>query len=131
MIFIKYEMYQNDYIRWTNLTKSFDSLDDFGKWLMEYATPYRQGKERHLSDSYLHVWYENLYKMDKTIPSRLESRNYDENRDIWVYLVQNEDGIIYSGGKYTGGVDHVSKDMMLFLRNLQHKYEHPEYTFVD
>ncbi len=124
MITIKYEIYYNDYNRRTNLTKTFQSLDDFGDWMLDHATPYADFK-------YLYVDYADDYKQCGKV-GKLESRNYDSDEDYWVYLVTNDDGIIYSNGKYTNGKNHVSKAMLEFLRKLEDRYINgDDYVFVE
>ena len=124
MITIKYEIYYNDYNRQTNLTKAFQSLDDFGDWMLDHATPYTDSK-------FLYVDYADDYKRYSKV-GKLESRNYDSDEDYWVYLVANDDGIIYSNGKYTHGKNHVSKAMFEFLRKLEDRYINgDDYVFVE
>ena len=130
MYTVKYEIYRNENNRQTNLTKTFNSLDDLGKWLIDHATPYKP-KSDTTAWSYLFVWDDTLYKINKSLGDYLISRNHDEDSDIWVYLVTTEDGIVYSGGKYTNGIQHMSKAFMDFCKKLQHDYEHPTFNFID
>lgn len=131
MITIKYEIYHNDYNRQTNLTKTFSTLDDFGEWLIDHATPYVKEDDVLRSKSYLTVDYTNYYKQFKEVGC-LVSRNYGEDEDYWVYLVENDEGIIYSDGTYTHGKNHVSKAMLNFLRDLENQYINgKDYVFVE
>lgn len=124
MITIKYDIYHNDYNWQTNLNKSFPTLDDFGDWMLDHATPYTDFK-------FLHVDCVDDYKRCGKV-GKLESRNYDSDEDYWVYLVTNDDGIIYSNGKYTHGKNHVSKAMLEFLRKLEDRYINgDDYVFVE
>lgn len=125
MITIKYEIYHNDYNRQTNLTKTFPDLESFGDWLLDHATPYTDYK-------YLYVDYAAYYKQFKET-GRLQSRNYEMNEDYWIYMVSNDDGIIYTNGKYTHGKNHASKTILSFLHNLEQKYLNPDIgmVFVD
>ena len=131
MITIKYEIYHNDYNRQTNLMKTFQTLDDFGNWMIDHATPYIKGDDIYHSHSYLHVDYTNFYKEFKEV-GRLNSYNNEMDENYWVYLVANDEGIVYSDGTYTHGKNHASKTMLEFLHNLQERYINGEdYVFVE
>lgn len=138
MVTIRYEIYKDENNWDKDLIKTFDTLEDFGKWLTDFATPYEDtDPHKHLA-LYVHDedWLQkecgDLKAYMNYWPAyHLSAINYATDIYLWVDLVTNDIGVIYSGGKYTHWQKHISKEFAEFCRNLQYKYETSTVNFVD
>lgn len=110
MIAIEYERYWNDYTRQKKLTKSFSSLSSLANWLFDMNTdPNGYG----------------LYFGEGLIESKDE-----QGWTIWVRIIRNENGIIFSDGRYTMGQKHCNDTVKEWVSECMERKNHPVYNFV-
>lgn len=125
MIRVEYQKYWNDLRTQNGLVKTFYSLKDVENWLFDNASRSRGG-------------YNNLF-FPPTVPtnwkanpepSRIETHDA-EDWDIWIHRIDNENGIIFSDGKYTSGMKHWNEEVKEWLaRCAERKADKPQFNFV-
>ena len=118
MIKIKYEDYYND----NNVNDhaiTFNSMNEFQDWMfnqmrISYKNTNFPTKKRD-SDGY-------LQSIRITISS---------GHSYYINLVETEEGIIFSDGKYTNNKQHISKLMSEFNEKCKKRANNPQFNFID
>lgn len=111
-----YEVYHNDLLRYPNQKFEAESLKEIEDWLVEHATPYSsERKYRYLN---------------MTNSTRLDSFNRETQKNIWVYKIERDGEIIFSGGYYTDGKFFETKEVHKWRTDAQNAYENPTFNFA-
>lgn len=106
---------KGDYYVSDNVTRSFggnfDTLDDLFNFLSDYVHgDYTIGKSPSIT---LGTHYANLRKEEVTetgIVSEIQAGSINvEGAILRVFEISNEEGIIFSNGRYTAGIRHASE----------------------
>lgn len=125
MIRIKYERYWNDLRRENNLTKTFYGLKELEDWLFnnaQFSTIYKK------IDVYFPVTEPTSWKSNPE-PSRIESTDND-GWSTWVHVIENDNGIIFSDGKYTAWQKHWNDEVKAWLKHCGERATKPRFNFV-
>lgn len=106
---------KGDYYVSDNVThpfgKKFDTLDDFFNFLSDYVHGnYTVGTSPSI---HLGTHYANLKNKEVTesfLPGEIQVGSINiEGAILRVFEISNEEGIIFSSGRYTAGIHHASK----------------------
>ena len=127
MIRITYELYANDYIRKENLTKTFSSIDDMHEWILDNYI-------LDTSSSLDSVYYPCGDRCGRIQFASTKLKTFVGFRccDVWIHMIEDDRGIIFSDGKYTDRQQHKSK----FLNEYFEKWSKEDnakkkYNFVE
>ena len=118
MYTITYEEYHNDYTRNERLTKTFQTIDGLAHWI------------KTTTDSLKSVWPSRCYETGKSEDAtRIEFKQPGFYYTVWIHQIENERGIIFSDGAYTGSQRHygeAAKPVMEAIAQIRKT----EYNFV-
>lgn len=120
MYTIEYDIYyrDDDFRNKSKCRSVFPGLKNIGDFLKGNAVD-------PPGSSGLKVYYENI-----GIAYPICSFDYDSQKTISIHtIIEDGRNIIYSSGKYTKGVRHLSEKVMNFLYSLQIEYDDPE-TYI-
>lgn len=120
MIKIHYEVYKNDYDR-TNKTATFDNLKQLKDWLFgQMKRPYNED---------FAMYFPNPNRADAE-PSTIEIQPVSKGEHIWIHLISNNDGIIFSDGLPTSGQKHWNEEIKTWLTECRDFRREPKFNFV-
>lgn len=120
------ELYLNDYTR-----KQFDipcsSLDAIFSYCKKIS--------RNFCDKYGN-WFKPKdmnYSEQPLVIERIQVRTHEHPgyTDFWIYQIENENGIVFSNGKYTDGQKFCSKKVNDWLSECQEKMKSRRFNFVE
>lgn len=124
MIRVKYERYYNDFTREIK-EKTFVGLSALADWLFDMKQgSYDRGMCFIDPDSSIPYHNGKLYLDGSCISSS------DGSWRIWVHMIQNKDGIIYSDGKFTRDQCHWNEEVKQWLRDCRERQKAPKFNFV-
>lgn len=90
MFTVKGEHYYNDFTR-ENFTRTFTTLDDIFKWL--------QTTSENFTNKYGNYFPDLQGRVGRISCTDENRRGYQ----CWIYQIENENGIVFSTGRYTSG----------------------------
>jgi hypothetical protein len=114
MITVKYEEYHNDN-HFFHHKKDFTSLEYFETWMKNQ------------------MYVSELDKWIRFSPD-LGYMTMQPNGPGWSYdihQIEDEDGIIFSDGRYTSGQKHVANCVKKWMSELKEKLKKPTYNFIN
>ena len=125
MIQVRYERYWNDFAR-KNERASFQSLDALADWI------FGQMQQDYTKDNLVMSFPtpEKLERINEDGPYNIEFKPTRGGENIWIYLIENSEGIIFSSGKFTAGQKYWSsavKERCIACDQRQHS---PKFNFV-
>lgn len=124
MIKVKYEKYYNDYIR-TDEFKTFNSLEDLANWLFGLVKG-----EYKKSMWFIDPNSKHIYNNDDTL--RLDRsciKSNDGKYIYWIELIEKDEVIIYSTGKFTNGICHWNEEVKQWLVACRERMNNPVFNF--
>lgn len=125
MIKIKFERYWNDFTR-KNEVQSFSSLDALADWM------FGQMQRDYTKDFAMSFpTPEKAKRIGETGPWRIEFQPQFGGESIWIYLIENSSGIIFSDGRFTSGQKHWSAEVQQWLAACEERRRGPKFNFVD
>lgn len=108
MIKITYQLYGDDFTRKCNNVKHFDNLEQLNDWIAQnyyYHEYYCMGETHH---SHIGYYSDRISFVSKSL-NPFESRyNYI---GVWIEMIENENGVIYTNGEHSKGVRHMSNEI--------------------
>lgn len=126
MIRISYELYGNDYTRRENLQKSFSSLEELHKWIVDnaYITSSALGKIYYPS--------ENGFERISFYTQTMNCFHGYRWCDCWIHKIESERGIEFTDGQYTQGQKHKSQQIKeLFSKWYKEDNQPKQYNFAN
>lgn len=133
MIVVKYEKYLCDYHRQLG-TKTFGGgLDEVEEWLFEMMErPYVSHNELYGDTGHMHFPTPKKAELIKAAgPREIEIDPSSTDPKIWVHLIENASGIIFSDGKLTNGRKHWSSEVKEWLTRCDERVHSQKFNFVD
>lgn len=126
MVKIKYERYWNDFIRKSE-EKTFYGLDELANWIFD------QMQQDYTKDFVMSFpTPEKLRRIRETDgPYRIEFKPTRGGESIWIYLIQDSNGIIFSDGRFTSGKKHWSRAVQEWCIACDKRQHAPTFNFVD
>lgn len=121
MITVKYEEYWNDYRRKDHL-KVFGSLTSLENWIFD------QMQQKYQNNN-LALYFPK--KGNPNFPGRIDISPVYGGPCLWIHLIENERGIIFSDGKLTCGAKHASKQVVEWLEHCTARRDNPNFCFAD
>lgn len=120
MIKVTYERYHNDYTRMENQEATFGTICELVDWVRRQANP-RDGI----------YGFNYLKTKDPEDIHRIEFSQRGEFYDTtWIHKIENENGIIFSDGRYTSRQVHCGSTGEEILRRIK-AIRDEQYNFVD
>lgn len=117
------EKYYNDFTR-QNVRMSFHSLNEIYDYMKSisygFSDKYGNYFPTRRGDDY--NWCGRISCSDK------EDKLY---RNFWIYKIENENGILYSNGRYTDGEKFCAKIVEDWLMDCRNKMENKKFSFVE
>lgn len=123
MIRVTYTKYRNDYDR-KDEKISFYNLKELEDWLFNMKTGSYERNMYFTSPDRSH-YYDGKLQLDSSCIS-----SNDGKYDIWVQMIENDDGIMYSTGRYTNGICHWNDQVKDFLRSCRKRQKGNQFNFV-
>lgn len=117
------ERYFNDFTR-KLFEMRFRTLDDIFEYMKKISYNFTK-------DSFFPTNINNREGFEWV--SRISCYGYDDNRypDLWIYKIEDEEGIVFSNGRYTAGQKHCSKKVKEWLEKCNEMTKKKEYVFVE
>lgn len=126
MIRIKCEHYWNDFIR-KNEIKTFASLDALADWIFGQMQQDYTGSHSCVMSF---PTPEAAKRIGETGPWRIEFTPQRGSESIWIYCIENSDGIIFSDGRFTSGQKHWTTEVQQWLTACEARRRGPTFNFV-
>lgn len=126
MIKIKYERYWNDFIRKSE-EKTFFGLEDLADWI------FGQMQQDYTKDFVMSFPTPAKLKRigEADGPYRIEFKPVRGGESIWIYLIQDTNGILFSDGRFTSGKKHWSRTVQEWCIACDKRQHAPTFNFVD
>ena len=120
MLRIYYEEYYNDYHR-KDLNRSFSTLKELENWIFGQMQQDYSDKENGWTKMYF----------PRKEPTQFEFTPKRGGPSIWIHRIDNEHGIVFSDGRFTGGKKHWSSEIRQWLKQCHERQYNPHFNFVD
>lgn len=117
MIKVKYEDYYNDN-NVHNHAITFGSMNEFQDWMFN-----------QMKVEYEHTNFPIKKRDDGYLQSIRITIDFGHN--FYINLVEIDEGIVFSDGKYTSNQYHISKSMSEFNKDCVNRASKPKFNFVD
>ena len=114
---IDYEEYWNDFFRKQH-QKTFASLSDIEEWV------FGQMQRDYRGDNLV------MYFPQGDQPSRIEFHPVRGGASFWIYMIQSNDGIVFSDGKLTCGQKYASERVREWLKHCKERRDKPAFCFA-
>lgn len=126
MLRVKYERYWNDFIR-KNEEMSFLSLEGLEEWL------FGQMKQNYTKNQFVMSFPtpEKAARIGESGPWEIEFKPEYGGESFWIHLIQSEQGIIFSDGRFTAGQKHWSAEVQNWLRHCEERRKAPKFDFAE
>lgn len=126
MLKVKYERYWNDFIR-KNEEMSFLSLEGLEEWI------FGQMKQDYSKNQFAMSFPtpEKAERIGESGPWEIEFKPESCGESFWIHLIQSEQGIIFSDGRFTAGQKHWSAEVQNWLRHCEERRKAPKFDFAE
>ena len=114
MITIKYEVYYND-CNFFHRVEKLKDLNDFKEWIY---------KKMHVKE------YEKWIRLNSDLVY-ITIQPEGPGMEINIHQIEDEDGILFSDGQYTNGLDHCADCMKKWMEELKKDIKSPKFNFIN
>lgn len=125
MLRVRYERYWNDYHR-KDEVKTFADLDELADWM------FNQMQQDYTNQSAMSFpTPKEVASIGEAGPWTIEFRPVWGEEIIWVRLIESNDGIIFSDGRFTARQKHWSKAVQDWLIRCEQRRCQPKFNFAE
>lgn len=117
---IRGEYYNCDFLRYP-FEKSFSSLKELEDWIFN---------QPHVYEKYGASFPDPELSIYSSGPSRIEIKSEKEGYEIWIYIIEIAEGIIFSSGEYTNYKKHWNADVKKWLTHCIERRKRQDFKFV-
>lgn len=124
MYVAKFERYWNDYRR-KDETKTFSGLAELENWM------FGQMQQDYTKDFVMTFpTPAAAVRIKADGPWAIEFRPKWGDENIWIHLIENDAGIIFSDGKFTAGLKHWIREVQEWLTHCEERRKSPKFNFA-
>lgn len=124
MYVAKFERYWNDYRR-KDETKTFSGLAELENWM------FGQMQQDYTKDFVMTFpTPAAAVRIKADGPWAIEFRPKWGDENIWIHLIENDAGIIFSDGKFTAGLKHWTREVQEWLTHCEERRKSPKFNFA-